>query len=196
MAEKIRPLGICDHCGGPIPADQWYTSKRRPRLHCSFECKQAANSQSGAPVRAEKARQRVARGEWQNPAKIRPPDPANIGRGVSRTWKRRVAAGTWRNPALTDEARAKLSRPRKHDGVLHAAIEKLGRGLKSADLTDEERAAFNARQRELAAARRDEIRAYQRERYHRRQAEMTDEERETQRARWREANKRRSKPES
>ncbi len=192
MPEKVKPIGVCDHCGGGIPPGQWYTSKRRPRLHCSFECKQAANSQAGAPIRREKMRRRVERGEWQNPHHLNPPTPEEQSRRARLGRKREVTAGAWRNPALDDEARAKLSRPRKHRGVLHAAIEKLGRGLKSSDLTEEEREAFNAHQRRLVAARRDEVNAIARKNYRRRQNEMTDEEREAQRAKWRVANRRRA----
>ena len=124
MADKQAPLGICDVCGGPIPREEWYTSKRgTPRLHCSLDCKNAGNSRAGAEERGRKARQRVERGEWQNPARLNPPDPANVSAGISRSKKSAVEAGTWQNPALTDEARAKLIRPCKHNVALASAIE-------------------------------------------------------------------------
>jgi len=192
MPDKRQPLGICDHCLGSIPAGQWYTSKRRPRLHCSFKCKQAANSQAGASVRAEKARQRVARGEWQNPQRLNPPTFEERSRRAALARKREVARGEWRNPALTDAAREKLSRPRRHSGPLHTAIEKLKRGQHMADLTEEEAAAYRANSARLRAARREETNRRYRERYAARQAAMTDEEREAQRERWREANRRRA----
>ena len=162
MAMKQRPLGICDHCGGPIPPDEWYTSKGKSRLYCSRDCRNTANSRAGSPARSEKIR-------------------------------RRIKAGTWRNPALSDTARAKLSRPRKHSGPLAQAIEKLGRGLAMADLTPEEQAAYRQYQAELRQARRDEINAAARRRYRQKQSTLTDEEREAQRAKWRAANRRRGK---
>jgi hypothetical protein len=191
MAEKLQAVGVCDHCLGPIPPKEWYT-RRGPRLYCSLECRQTANSRAGNPIRVEKIRERMKRGEWRNPSHIRPPTPAEQSHRARLGRKREVAAGTWRNPARDDAARAKLSRPRRHEGALHSAIEKLGRGLSMADLTDEEAAAYRARAAELRAARREEINRRARERYAARQAAMTDEEREAQRARWREGNRRRA----
>jgi hypothetical protein len=101
---------------------------------------------------------------------------------------REVADGRWRNPALTDEARKKLSRPRKHSDVLYAAIEKL-RTMKMSDLTIEERDAYHAYRSELRNARRDEINHLARERYHRRQSELSPKQRKKQRAKWRKQNK-------
>lgn len=186
MAKKQAPLGTCDHCGGDIPRSRWYTSKRKPRLHCSRDCRNTANSRAGAPIRSEKARARVRRGEWQNPAKLNPPTPEEQARRASLGRKREVVAGTWRNPALTTAARKKLSRPRKHSGVLHSAIEKLGRGLSVSQLTPEEQEVHRQYRRDLVAARRDEVNAWYRRYYHQRQARMTDEERDAQRGRWRE----------
>lgn len=192
MATKLKPLGICDHCGGEIPKSQWYTTKRKPRLYCSRDCLNTANSRAGTPIRLEKVQARIASGEWQNPAALNPATPAEQSRRAGLGRKREVEAGTWRNPALTDEARIKLSRPRKHSGALHSAIEKLGRGVPSAELTDDEREAHREYRRRLRTTRRDVINADYRARYRRRQAEMTDEERKAQRAKWREANHRRA----
>ena len=193
MPAKTAPIGTCDLCGEPIPREEWYTSKGAPRLYCSRLCRNTANSRAGADIRGEKARERVARGEWVNPADINPPDPARIGAAVSRFRRAEVEAGTWRNPALSDEARAKLSRPRKHSGALHSALEKLKAGCSVSDLTDEEAEAHRAYRQKLRDARRDELNAANRERYRRRQAKMTDEERVAQRQKWREANRRRKK---
>ena len=65
--------------------------------------------------------------------------------------KAEVEAGTWRNPALTDEAREKLSRPRKHadNPTLHSAIEKLRQGTPVADLTPAEQEAHRTYRRQL-----------------------------------------------
>lgn len=192
MPDKRAPIGICDQCGGAIPAAEHYTSKGRPRLYCSRDCRNTANSRAGAPVRARKARQRVARGEWRNPAKLHPPDPTNVAAGVSRARKSEVRAGRWRNPALTDAARRKLSRPRKHRGVLARAIERIGI-VGSAGLTPAERRAYYRWRRELAAPRAEAIRAAARQRYRARQAALTPRQRDRQRATWRAQNKRRSK---
>lgn len=72
MAEKQKPLGICDHCGDPIPAGDWYTTKHRPRLYCSVDCRNAANARAGGPKIAQKNRERMARGEWRNPHHLNP----------------------------------------------------------------------------------------------------------------------------
>src|SRR6266540_5892006 len=67
MADKQKPIGVCDHCEGPIPRGEWYTCKGTPRLHCSFECKQTANSRKGNSTRVSKLVKRVAAGLWKNP---------------------------------------------------------------------------------------------------------------------------------
>lgn len=71
---KIKSVGVCDLCGGPIPRGEWYTSKGAPRLHCSIECRQTANSRAGNPKRIEKLRQAIARGEWKNPRALMTPE--------------------------------------------------------------------------------------------------------------------------
>jgi hypothetical protein len=191
MSKKKQPVGICDHCLGEIPRRRWYTSKGEPRLYCSRGCRNTANSRAGSAIRSEKAKQRVERSEWQNPAKLNPPDPAKVATGVSRARKREVEEGRWRNPALPDEARAKLSRPRKHSGALHRALEKLRQGYRVADLKPEEQKVHRAYRKQLRDARRDEINAYRRRRYREQQARMTEEDREAQRAKWREQNRKR-----
>jgi hypothetical protein len=189
--DKQQPLGICDLCLGPIPRDEWYT-RRGPRLHCSMDCKNTANSRAGASIRSRKVKRRVARGEWVNPASLNAPDPQNVSAGVSRARKAEVKAGTWKNPAITDKARAKLSRPRKHVGALHRAIEKLRHGSMK-DLTDVEHKAWLKWRRNLRRARIESDRRYHRERYHRQQDALTPAERKTQRAKWRAQNQRRKK---
>ena len=72
MAEKRLPVGICDYCEGPIPPGDWFT-RRGPRLYCSVDCRNTANSRAGNAVRTAKQKARVAAGAWQNPAKLRPP---------------------------------------------------------------------------------------------------------------------------
>lgn len=169
MKSKVQPIGTCDLCLEPIPEDLWYT-RRGPRLYCSIDCRNTANSRAGNAVRVEKLKQSVAEGRWQNPAKLNPPDPQEMGKGSRVTRLKEVAEGRWRNPALTDEARAKLSRPRKHSGALHRAIERMKQGEKLKELPPEERAAFNEYRRNLYAQRK---------------AAMSDAERDEQRARWR-----------
>jgi hypothetical protein len=169
MPAKQQPLGTCDLCLGPIPPDLGnYTSKGRPRLY--RDCQNTANSRAGSPERSRKAKQRVERGQWQNPHQANPPTGEEQSRRATLARQREVEAGRWRNPALTDEARAKLSRPRKHTGPLHQAIEKLKRGLKMADLTLEERQAYREYQADLREARRDEINEKARRRYQQRRA--------------------------
>jgi hypothetical protein len=185
-------LGICDLCGGPVPSGQWYTTKGRPRLHCSVDCRQTANSRTGAPIRRREMQAHVAAGEWINPASIHAPDPANVAAGVSRARKAEVVAGTWRNPALTDAARRKLSRPRKYHGALARAMDKLRRGTMT-DLTEAEHAAYLRYRRRLRQARLDADRAYHREWSRHKWESLTPAERETQRERWREKNKSRRK---
>ena len=189
--DKQQPLGTCDLCLGPIPRDEWYT-RRGPRLHCSPECKNAANSRAGAPIRSRKAKARVARGEWVNPASLNAPDPQNVSAGISRARKAEVKAGTWNNPALGERARQKLSRPRKHHGPLHRAIEKLRNGSMK-DLTDVEHRAWLKHRRELRRARIEADRRYHRERYRSQQDALTPAERKAQRAKWRAQNQRRKK---
>ncbi len=199
MVNKTQPLGICDHCLGEIPVDMGlYTSKGKPRLFCCRDCRNAANSQAGAPIRSRKARERVERGDWQNPHHLTPPTQMEQARRARLGRKREVTAGTWRNPADSPEAREKLSRPRKHgdNPVLHRALEKLKAGQKISDLTSEEAGAHRVYRSELVSARRDELNAQARERYRLQQESMTDEEREVQRAKWRAANQRRAKRES
>ena len=56
--EKVAPVGTCDYCGKGIPVGEWWTSKGRPRLHCSLECRQAASSRK-MENRAEWMRERI-----------------------------------------------------------------------------------------------------------------------------------------
>jgi len=190
---KQQALGICDNCLSEIPRDEWYTSKGKPRLYCGIDCRNTGNSRAGAPIRSKKAKQRVARGEWQNPAKLNPPTPEEQARRSRLGRKREVSAGTWRNPALSDEAKEKLSRPRKHDPALHAVLEKLKQEQRLADLTPEEKELHRIYRRDLRQARRKEVNAWYRNWYRQQQASLSDEEREAQRARWREQNRRRRK---
>ncbi len=190
---KQQELGICDNCLSEIPRDEWYTSKGKPRLYCGIDCRNTGNSRAGAPIRSKKAKQRVARGEWQNPAKLNPPTPEEQARRSRLGRQREVQAGTWRNPALSDEAKEKLSRPRKHDPALHVVLEKMKQGQRLADLTPEEKELHRTYRRDLRQARRKEVNAWYRNWYRQQQASLSDEEREAQRARWREQNRRRSK---
>lgn len=129
----------------------------------------------------------MARGEWQNPHHLNPPSPEEQSRRSRLGRKREVESGVWRNPALSTEAREKLSRPRKHDGALHSAIENLGRGVSLTELSDAERQAYSSYRRRQRMARRDDVNAYYRARYHRRHIELTNEESDAQRALWRAA---------
>ena len=190
---KQQALGICDNCLSEIPRDEWYTSKGKPRLYCGRDCRNTGNSRAGAPIRSVKAKRRVARGEWQNSHHLNPPTPTEQSRRARLGRRREVKAGTWRNPALSDEAKDKLSRPRKHDPALHAVLEKLKQGIRVSELTPEEQELHRAYRRELVATRRDEVNAGYRQRYRLRQASMSEEEHEAQRAKWREQNRRRSK---
>ncbi len=194
MADKVKPIGICDLCGEQIPRGEWYTTKGQPRLHCSLECKQTANSRNGNPIRIAKLIKRIKAGLWKNPrADLDQGTISALNSAASKKGRlREIAEGHWRNPALSDQAREKLSRPRLHGGALHSAIEKL-RTLSMQDLTDEERSAYHEYRAQLRDARRDELNADWRERYHERQAQLTDDEREQQRATWRKQNKRRSR---
>jgi hypothetical protein len=110
---------------------------------------------------------------------------------VSRKGRlREVAEGRWRNPALDDQAREKLSLPRKHgdNPLLHSALEKLRRGAMSG-LTPEEQQVYRAYRQELAAQRREDVRAKARERYRARTA--TEEGRQREKVKWQRANARR-----
>jgi hypothetical protein len=171
MAEKQQPVGICDLCRDPIPEDLWYT-RRGPRLYCSIDCRNTANSRTGATIRSAQGKQRVKEGRWQNPIKLNPPAPEKQSETARKLRLKEVAEGRWRNPALTDEARAKLSQPRKHAGELHRAMEHMKQGMKLKELAPEERAAYNEYQRSLRAQRK---------------AAMTEEAKEQQRARWRQS---------
>lgn len=191
---KIKSVGVCDLCGGPIPRGEWYTSKGAPRLHCSIECRQTANSRAGNPKRIEKLRQAIARGEWKNPRALMTPEEISAAQShASRTARtREVKEGHWRNPALGAKARKKLSRPRKHRGRLHRALELLRQGIKLRDLPDDLRAAHNRYRRRLAKQNGEHRRAWYREWYKKRQAQMTPESREQQRAKWRAGNQRKA----
>ena len=192
--DKAQPIGICDLCQGPIAEP--YTTKNKPRRYCSRDCRNTGNSRAGADIRSEKNLKRVQAGTWQNPAKLNPPSPEAIGRKARITRQREVAAGTWRNPALTDEARAKLSRPRKHgdNPLLHSAIEKLGQGASVSELTPEEQQAHRTYRAELQAKKDpDEVRRANRERYRRRRDAMSEEEKAVQLEKWRRQNEKRKK---
>ncbi len=153
MREKQQPIGICDLCLEPMPRAMWYT-RRGPRLYCGIDCKNTANSRNGNAIRVEKLRQRVRRGEWVNPREYLSADEKRkLQSRISQLARRReVEAGTWRNPALPDEARKKLSRPRKHRGLLHRVIEKLRHGS-VADLTEREKRIHRAYRRSLKRRR-------------------------------------------
>lgn len=147
--QKLKPIGICDQCGGPIRMD-WYTSKHQPRRYCSRLCRNTANSRQGAPIRSQKLKERVQAGIWFNPGARLTTDQRHIyacmgGAAAAAIFKSQVKDGTWRNPALSAGARRKLSRPRaKHNYLLHRAISKLSRGLKMADLTPDEAKLYRA----------------------------------------------------
>lgn len=191
--EKIQPIGICDLCLQPIPPHLGnYTSKGSPRLHCSRECRNTANSRAGAPIKSQKTLERMQRGEWANPAELNPPDPQAVAEGIRKARRREVQEGRWRNPGLTPEAREINSQPHKHSGPLAEAIERLNAGASTNDLTPEQQEAHRAYRRQLEAARREEINAWHRERYARRQASMTEAEREAQREKWRQGNRARA----
>lgn len=154
MTEKTAPLGICDHCGQPIPlhlGDR--TSKGKPRLYCSRDCQNTANSRNGNPTRVAKLRQAIEAGQWQNPHLLKPPTGQEQARRAQLGRRREVEAGTWRNPALDEAAREKLSRPRKHgdNPILHSAIEKLRRGFKMNQLSPEEQITYRTYQRRKRA---------------------------------------------
>ncbi len=194
MAEKRLPIGICDHCEGKIPVQNWYTAHGQPRRYCSIDCRNTANSRAGNAVRTAKLRQAVAEGRWQNPHQLHPPTGAEQAARARKGRLREVAEGRWRNPALAPAARLKLSRPRKHndDPLLHRALERLKQGTRMADLSAAERERYLAYRRQLRQARLSEIRAYQRARYRRVMDAVDAPEREHLRALWRRQNQRRA----
>lgn len=165
MSEKTKPLGICDHCDGPIKPGEWYTSKGKPRRYCSRDCRNTGNSRSGSPARLAKMRERIRMGEWRNPAEIRPPTPAEQAARARKGRLREVSEGRWRNPAADEAAREKLSRARKHDPVLHSALEKLRQGARIAELLPEEQEAHRAYRKQLRDENRAEANRKARERY-------------------------------
>lgn len=195
MPDKLHPVGTCDVCGEPIPPNMWYTSKGKPRLHCSIDCRNAANSRRGAAVRSRQAKARVRRGIWKNPLWLESPESRRVHASIAGRKGRLqdVAAGTWRNPALSEAARTKLSRPRVHaeQPLVHRAMELMRRGMKLRELPGEVHLAYNAYRRDLAAQNREHHRVRARASYRHRQAKMTEEERAAQRAKWRAANHRR-----
>ncbi len=152
----------CELCGQDLgDGDGYYTVKGKPRRFCSSWCKATANSRAGAPIRAEKARQRVRAGTWQNPAEHHTPDSlraAALAGAAVRAEQHRAAleAGTWQNPADAPGARDKLSRPRVHgdNPALHRAMERLRSGLQVADLEPEEAEAHRTHNRARARALR------------------------------------------
>jgi len=189
--EKVAPVGTCDYCRKGIPVGEWWTSKGRPRLHCSLECRQAANSRK-MENRAEWMRERIESGDWVNPATINKPTSETISKNSCAARLREVEEGRWRNPGSTPEARAKNSEPHKHTGLLASAIEKMGHGVKLKELPEDEREAYHVYARQLRSARKDEINQQYRERYRRAWAAMTEEEKETQREKWRQQNRKRA----
>lgn len=154
MSDKTQKLGICDNCLGEIPKSRWYTSKGKPRRYCCVECRNAGNSHAGEATRYTKMMDQIRRGEWQNPAKLRPPTPEEQAEKARQARLAEVAAGTWRNPALSEAARTKLSRPRKHSGALADAIDKMNRGMSVADLTLEEQKAHREYRRALKQSKK------------------------------------------
>ncbi|MCX7756128.1 MAG: hypothetical protein N2117_12935 [Anaerolineales bacterium] len=150
MPEKKKPVGVCDLCGSKILPAQWLTSKGHPRLYCSLECKQTANSRAGNPKRVAAIRRRIASGQWKNPRSALSPEELHaLQSSAARKGRlREVAEKRWRNPALSEAARRKLSCPRKHTGALHRAIEKLRCGSIS-ELMDEEATAYREYRRQL-----------------------------------------------
>jgi len=182
---------LCELCGGSV--DEFglgfYTTKGTPRRFCSIDCRQTRNSRVGAPIRAEKARERVRRGEWQNPAESLTAEEvheyARRGAAVrAQQHRQALAEGTWQNPADAPGAREKLSQPRRHgdNPVLHRAIERLTQGASVADLTEAEAEAHRAWRRELRATDPERSRRYARESYRRRMA--TEEGRTRARTQW------------
>lgn len=111
LVEKTAPIGTCDHCLGPIHADEHYTSKGQPRRYCCRDCRNTANSRNSAPIRIEKARERVDTGQWVNPRELMTPEQISATQSAaSRVGRlREIAEGGWRNPGLSPESRAKNS---------------------------------------------------------------------------------------
>jgi len=167
---KEQPIGICDYCLEYIMAEDWYTSKGKPRQHCCRDCRNTANSQAGAQIRSTKTLARIAAGEWINPATLHPPDPVNVGIGVRRSILGRIRQGVWTNPALSQAARKKLSRPRKHSGPLAVAIDRLDSGSKISDLSEDEATAY---------------RTWRKERYSILKSTQSEEDKAQRRAQWR-----------
>jgi len=186
MKTKVAAVGVCDFCGEKFPAEvSPYTTKGKPRLYCSLECRQTANSRDGAPIRSRKTRERIERGEWENPSPFVRADATDqereearrkIGATMARKRLAEVQAGAWRNPAYAAAAREKLSRPRIHgdNPALHSALERLRRGCSIADLTPEEAEAHREYRRTLRVAHRSEVNAIARQRYHEKVARMKD----------------------
>lgn len=154
----MQPLGICDYCLQPINID-WYTSHGQPRQYCCRDCRNTANSRAGAAVRGEQTRERVRDGTWFNPSSVLTPEQlleaAKLGGAASGAkFREQVNNGVWRNPALSEPARAKLSRPRTiNDAVLHSAVSKLTQGLSVSDLTPDEAETYRAYRRRLKTKR-------------------------------------------
>lgn len=107
----------------------------------------------------------IKKGEWKNPAKLRPPTPAEQANRARNARLREVAQGKWSNPALAVSARHKLSRARKHLPLLHGVLEKFRQGVKILDLTNEEQKAYREYRRQLRLANREEVNRKARERY-------------------------------
>lgn len=125
--EKNAPIGICDHCLGPIHPDEHYTSKGHPRRYCCRDCRNTANSRNSTAIRAEKARERVEAGQWVNPRELMTPEQISaIQSAASRTGRlREIAEGRWRNPGLSPESRAKNSAKQHQRFVDPAQREKI-----------------------------------------------------------------------
>lgn len=172
MLTKTAPLGICDLCGNATPTP--YTSKGKPRRYCSVDCRNTGNSREGNPERIRKQNKRIERGEWVNPASIRPPTSAEQADRARKGRLREIAEGRFRLPGQSPEAKAKNSEPHKHSGALAEAIERLKHG-KMSDLTAEQADAYRAYSREMQKALRER---------------MTEEQRETRRRQWRESKRR------
>ncbi len=109
--EKNAPIGICDHCLGPIHPDEHYTSKGQPRRYCCRDCRNTANSRNSTAIRIEKAKANVAAGTWYNPrSELTREQISEIqSRAATTARTRERAEGRWRNPGLSPESRAKNS---------------------------------------------------------------------------------------
>ena len=164
IATALRASGppyewpLCERCGEPVTRHGlgYYTSKGKQRRFCSRGCRNTANSRSGAPIRSDKAKQRVRAGEWQNPAGRQTPEQhraiSQLG-GAARAEQHRAAIedGNFIKPSEYPGASDKLSRPRVHSDnpLLHRALEKLRDGSMN-DLTEAEAEAYRAYRREQA----------------------------------------------